>query len=121
MTVMALIEFFVGYPDTAIHDGGAPLPLASAREERQAVVRSGFNAKTHFNIIENVRSQLHHSRNGLEELGTKPDVLNILEKRLENRHNNGQYVARLFQSKKIIVTQITRFRKSSGTYGIERK
>lgn len=98
-TMMALIEFFAGYLHQAIHEGKAPRPLASVREERQAVVRSGFNAKTHFDIIETVRSQLHYARKGLDDLGVKPDFLNILEKRLENKTTAGEYVAKLWQSK----------------------
>jgi gamma-glutamyl:cysteine ligase YbdK (ATP-grasp superfamily) len=98
-TMMALIEFFAGYLHRAIHEGRALRPLSSVREERHAVVRSGFNARTHFNIIETVRSQLHYARKGLDDLGTKPDFLYILEKRLENRTTAGEYVAKLWQSK----------------------
>jgi len=98
-TMMALIEFFAGYLHRAIHDERELRPLASIREERQAVVRSGFNAKTHFNIVETVRNQLDYARKGLADLGTKPDFLNILEKRLENRTTAGEYVAKLWQSK----------------------
>ena len=97
--MMALIEFFAGYLNKAIHEDRTLRPLVSVREERQAVVRSGFNAKTHFNIIETVRSQLHYARKGLADLGTKPDFLNILEKRLENRNTAGEYVAKLWESK----------------------
>lgn len=98
-TMMALVEFFAGYLHRAIHEERALRPLASMREERQAVVRSGFDAKTHFNVIETVRSQLDYARKGLADLGTKPDFLNILEKRLENRTTAGEYVAKLWQSK----------------------
>jgi gamma-glutamylcysteine synthetase len=98
-TMMALIEFFAGYLHRAIHDERELRPLASVREERQAVVRSGFNAKTHFNIVETVRNQLDYARKGLADLGTKPDFLNILDKRLENRTTAGEYVAKLWQSK----------------------
>ncbi len=73
--------------------------MPAAREERQAVVRSGFNAKTHFNIIETVRSQLAYARKGISDLGIKPDFLNILEKRLENKTTAGEYVARLWQTR----------------------
>ena len=97
--MMALTEFFAGYLHKAIHEERALRPLASVREERQAVVRSGFNARTHFNIIETVRSQLDYARKGLSDLGTKPDFLNILEKRLENRTTAGEFVAKLWQSK----------------------
>ena len=74
-------------------------PLPATREERQAVVRSGFNAKTHFNIIETVRNQIAYARKGISDLGIKPDFLNILEKRLENKTTAGEYVARLWQTR----------------------
>ncbi|HET6779841.1 MAG TPA: hypothetical protein VFH09_01615, partial [Nitrososphaera sp.] len=98
-TMMAMIEFFTGYLHRAIHEERAVRPLPAIREERQAVIRSGFNAKTHFNIIETVRSQLAYARKGLSDLGIKPDFLNILEKRLENKTTAGEYVARLWQTK----------------------
>jgi gamma-glutamylcysteine synthetase len=98
-TMMAMIEFLVGYLHRAIHEERSLRPLPSVREERQAVVRSGFNAKTYFNIIETVRSQLAFARKGLSDLGAKPDFLGILESRLENRNTAGEYVAKLWQSK----------------------
>jgi gamma-glutamylcysteine synthetase len=98
-TMMAMIEFFTGYLHRAIHEELELRPLSAIREERQAVVRSGFNAKTHFNVIETVRSQLAYARKGISDLGVKPDFLNILEKRVENKTTAGEYVARLWQTK----------------------
>lgn len=98
-TMMAMIEFFTGYLHRAIHEERELRPLPSIREERQAVVRSGFTAKTHFNIIETVRSQLAYARKGISDLGVKPDFLNILEERLENKTTAGEYVARLWQTR----------------------
>jgi gamma-glutamylcysteine synthetase len=98
-TMMAMIEFFTGYLHKVIHEELELRPLPAIREERQAVVRSGFNAKTHFNILETVRSQLAYARKGISNLGVKPDFLNILEKRVENRTTAGEYVARLWQTK----------------------
>ncbi|HEX6280735.1 MAG TPA: hypothetical protein VFZ67_00770 [Nitrososphaera sp.] len=98
-TMMAMIEFFTGYLHRAIHEELELRPLPAIREERQAAVRSGFNAKTHFNIIETVRSQLAYARKGISDLGIKPDFLNILEKRIENKTTAGEYVARLWQTK----------------------
>ncbi len=98
-TMMAMIEFFTGYLHRAIHEEQNLRPLPAIREERQAVVRSGFDAKTHFNIIETVRSQLAYARKGISDLGVKPDFLNILEKRVENKTTPGEYVARLWQTK----------------------
>jgi gamma-glutamylcysteine synthetase len=98
-TMMAMIEFFTGYLHRAIHEERELRPLPAIREERQAVVRSGFAAKTHFNIIETARSQLAYARKGISDLGIKPDFLNILEKRLENKTTAGEYVARLWQTK----------------------
>jgi len=98
-TMMAMIEFFTGYLHRAIHEERELRSLPAIREERQAVVRSGFNAKTHFNIIETVRSQLAYARKGISDLGIKPDFLNVLEKRLENKTTAGEYVAKLWQTK----------------------
>ena len=98
-TMMAMIEFFVGYLHRAIHEGRELRPLASVREERQAVVRSGFHAKTHFDVIKTVRNHLAFARKGLADLGTKPDFLSILERRLDTRNTAGEYVAKLWLSR----------------------
>ena len=98
-TMMAMIEFFTGYLHKAIHEERELRPLSAIREERQAVVRSGFSAKSHFDITETVRSQLAYAREGISDLGIKPDFLSILEKRLENKTTAGEYVARLWQTK----------------------
>ena len=98
-SMMAMIEFFTGYLHKAIHEERMLRPLSAIREERQAVIRSGFNAKTHFNIIETVRNQIAYARKGLSDLGIKPDFLYILEERLENKTTAGEYVARLWQTK----------------------
>ncbi len=98
-TMMAMIEFFTGYLHKVIYEERELRPLTAIREERHATVRSGFNAKTHFNIIETVRNQLAYARKGIADLGIKPDFLNILENRLENKTTAGEYVVRLWQTK----------------------
>jgi len=50
-------------------------------------------------MIETLRGQLAYARKGLSDLGVKPDFLNILENRLENKTTAGEYVARLWQTK----------------------
>ena len=97
-TMMAMVEFLVGYLHRAIHEDRELRPLSSVREERQAVVRSGFHAKTHFNILHTVRNQLAFARKGLKDLGVKADFMSILDKRLENRNTAGEYVARMWQA-----------------------
>ena len=97
--LMALIEFFIGYLYRAIHEERQLRPLSSLREERLSVVRSGFNAKTHFNIIETIRNQLEFARKGLSDLGIKPEFLSVLDNRLESRNTPGEYVAKLWQEK----------------------
>ena len=97
--LMALIEFFIGYIYRAIHEERQLRPLSSLREERISVVRSGFNAKTHFNIVDTIRNQLDFARKGLSDLGIKPEFLSILDKRLESRNTPGEYVAKLWQKK----------------------
>jgi gamma-glutamylcysteine synthetase len=97
-TMMAMIEFVAGYLHAVIHEGRGLRPISSVREERHAVVRSGFHAKTHFYLLQTVRSQLSFARRGLADLGTKPDFLDILERRLDNKMTAGEYVARKWHS-----------------------
>ena len=97
--LMALIEFFIGYLYRAIHEERQLRPLSSLREERLSVVRSGFNAKTHFNIIDTIRNQLDFARKGLYDLGIKPEFLSILDKRLESKNTPGEYVAKLWHAR----------------------
>ena len=98
-TMMAMIEFFIGYLHLAIHEGRQLRPLATLREERQSVVRYGFNAQTHLNVVDTAKSQVAMAQKGLSDLGIKPQFLNILERRLENHNTAGEHVARLWQSK----------------------
>ena len=84
-----MVEFFIGYLSRAIHEERELRPLPTLREERMATVRYGFNAKTHFNIIDIVRSQLNFARKGLSDLGINVGFLDILDKRLENRVSPG--------------------------------
>jgi hypothetical protein len=73
--------------------------LAVLREERMAVVRSGYEATSHFNIMDTVRSQLDFAKKGLNDFGLKEEFLNLLEKRLENKSSPGDYVAKLWHEK----------------------
>lgn len=98
-SLLAMVEFFIGYLSRAIHEERELRPLPTLREERMASVRYGFNAKTHFNIIDIVRSQLNFARKGLSELGINVGFLDILDKRLENRVSPGEYVARIWSEK----------------------
>ena len=68
--------------------------LSTLREERMAAVQYGYNAKSHFNITDIIRSQLDFARKGLNDLGINVGFLNILDKRLENRISPGEYEAR---------------------------
>jgi gamma-glutamyl:cysteine ligase YbdK (ATP-grasp superfamily) len=97
--LMALTEFFIGYLYRSIHEDRQLRPLPYLREERLSVVRSGFNAKTHFNIIETLTNQLDFARKGLSDLGIKPEFLSVLGSRLESRNTPGEYVAKLWQEK----------------------
>jgi hypothetical protein len=97
--LMAMIEFFIGYLYRSIHQERQLRPLSALREERLAVVLSGYNANTHFNIIDTITSQLDFARKGLSDLGVKAEFLSILAKRLENKTTPGEYVAKLWQEK----------------------
>ena len=92
-SLLAMVEFFIGYLSRAIHEERELRSLSTLREERMATVRYGFNAKTHFNIIDIVRNQLNFARKGLSDLGINVGFLDILDKRLENRVSPGEYVS----------------------------
>jgi len=98
-SLMAMAEFFIGYLSRAIHEERELRLLSTLREERMAAVQYGFNAKTHFNIIDIIRSQLNFARKGLTDLGMDVGFLNILDKRLENRISPGEYVAKIWSEK----------------------
>jgi gamma-glutamyl:cysteine ligase YbdK (ATP-grasp superfamily) len=98
-SLLAMVEFFIGYLSRAIHEERELRPLPTLREERMASVRYGFNAKTHFNIMDIVRSQLNFARKGLSDLGINVGFLDVLDKRLENRVSPGEYVARKWSEK----------------------
>ena len=98
-SLFALTEFFIGYLYRAISEERQLRPLAVLREERMAVIRSGYDAMSHFNIMDTIRSQLDFAKKGLSDLGLKGEFLNILEKRLENKNSPGNYVAKLWHEK----------------------
>jgi gamma-glutamyl:cysteine ligase YbdK (ATP-grasp superfamily) len=98
-SLFALTEFFIGYLYRAISEERQLRPLAVLREERMAVIRSGYEAMSHFNIMDTIRSQLDFAKKGLSDLGLKGEFLNILEKRLENKNSPGNYVAKLWHEK----------------------
>jgi len=98
-SLMAMAEFFIGYLSRAIHEERELRSLSTLREERMAAVRYGYNAKTHFNIIDTMKSQLDFARKGLSDLGMNVGFLDILDKRLENRNSPGEYVAKIWSEK----------------------
>jgi gamma-glutamylcysteine synthetase len=101
--LMAMIEFFVGYIYRAILEEsyGEKLlrSLSILREERQASVQSGFNATSHFHMIDTIKLQLDYARKGLSDLNIKPEFLNILDNRVKNRISPSEYVAALWDKK----------------------
>ena len=96
--IVAMIEFFIGFLYRSILEGKPLRPLSSIREERLAVIRTGYNSKTHFNISETAKTQLHIAKKGLKDLGLGPEFIGILENRLENKTSPGEYVSRLWDS-----------------------
>ena len=96
---MAMIEFFIGYLSRAIYEERLLRPLSSLREERLAVVRSGYQAETHFDIIETIKGQFNYARKGLSDLGISAEFFNILDRRLQNKSTPGDYVAKLWDEK----------------------
>jgi gamma-glutamyl:cysteine ligase YbdK (ATP-grasp superfamily) len=99
ISLFAMIEFFIGYLHRAITEERQLRPLAVLREERMAVVRSGYEATSHFNIMDTVRSQLDFAKKGLNDFGLKEEFLNLLEKILENKSSPGNYVAKSWHEK----------------------
>jgi gamma-glutamyl:cysteine ligase YbdK (ATP-grasp superfamily) len=98
-SLLSMIEYFIGYLYRAINEERQLRPLSVLREERIAVIRSGYNAQSHFNIIDTIRSQIDFAKKGLADLGLKEEFLNILEKRIENKNSPGDYVAKLWHEK----------------------
>jgi gamma-glutamyl:cysteine ligase YbdK (ATP-grasp superfamily) len=98
-SLLAMIEYFIGYLYKAINEERQLRPLSILREERMAVVRSGYNAQSHFNIVDTIRSQIDFAKKGLVDLGLKEEFLSILEKRIENKNSPGDYVAKLWHEK----------------------
>jgi gamma-glutamylcysteine synthetase len=101
--LMAMIEFFVGYIYKAIledsYGENILRSLSILREERQASVQSGFQATSHFHMIDTIKLQLDYARKGLSDLNVKPEFLNILDSRVENKISPSQYVASLWDKK----------------------
>jgi hypothetical protein len=54
-SLLSMIEYFIGYLYRAINEERQLRPLSVLREERMAVVRSGYNAQSHFNIIDTIQ------------------------------------------------------------------
>jgi len=101
--LMAMIEFFVGYLSKVIledSNGSKFLRnLSVLREERQASVQSGFDAASHFQLIDTIKVQLDYAKRGLIDLNIKPEFLNTLEGRVKNRISPSEYVANLWDQK----------------------
>ncbi|NOJ29043.1 MAG: hypothetical protein DA328_02625 [Nitrososphaeraceae archaeon] len=111
--MMAFIEFIIGYVHQSILEEKNLRPLSSLREERIAVVRSGYNAKTHFNMLESAKNNLNYAIKGLSDLGIKPGFIQILEKRLENKTSPSEYIATMWDkifngNREQTVAEITR-------------
>ena len=97
--LMAMIEFFIGYLSRAIYEERQLRPLSSLREERLAVVRSGYQAETPFDIIETIKGQFDYARKGLSDLGISAEYINILDRRLQNKSTPGDDVVKLWDEK----------------------
>ena len=97
--MVAMIEFFIGFLYRSIIEDRPLRPLPSIREERMAVIRSGYDAKTHFDVSETARSQLQVAKKGLIDLGLGSEFIGILETRLKNKTSPAIYVSRLWETK----------------------
>ena len=95
--MVAMIEFFIRFIYWLIMDNMPLWPLSSIREDRMAVIRRGYEARTHFDISETVRSQLHVAKKGLTDLGLGSEFIGILDKRLNNKTSPAIYVSKLWE------------------------
>ncbi|MGD1838743.1 MAG: hypothetical protein ACPKPY_11905 [Nitrososphaeraceae archaeon] len=91
--IFSFIELFVGYIHKSICSDRKLRPLVSIREEREAVIRSGYKARTHFDLIESAQNQINIAKKGLMELGIKPKFISILDKRIQNHRSPSEYIA----------------------------
>lgn len=100
-SLMAMIEFFIGYlnhmtsRNANIKD--TLRPLSTIREERYSSIQNGFKAKSHFNIEDSLSIHLDNAKKGLRELNINPEFIYILEKRLHNKMAPSIYVSNLWE------------------------
>ena len=92
--IFSFIELFVGYIHNSISSYRKLRPLVSIREERDAVIRSGYKARTNFSLIESSQNQINIAKKGLSELGIKPKFIYVLDKRLQNHSSPSEYIAK---------------------------
>lgn len=102
-SMIAMIEFFVGYVYNALIDeekGNRFLrPLSSLREEREMAIISGYETGDNRNNFDTIKIQLEHARRGLEEMNTMPHFISILDTRLKNKISPSEYVSNLWDHK----------------------
>lgn len=99
-SLMAMIEFFIGYLYHVI-SGKSSIkdllrPLSTIREERVFSIQNGFGGKSHINLKDSLTIQLDYAKKGLSELGIRPEFIYILEKRLDNKMAPSVYVGNLW-------------------------
>ena len=92
--IFSFIELFVGYIHNSISSYRKLRPLVSIREERDAVIRSGYKARTNFSLIESSQNQINIAKKGLSELGIKPKFIYVLDKRLQHHSSPSEYIAK---------------------------
>lgn len=99
-SLMAMIEFFIGYLYFTINHKSykqdALRQLSIIREERNSCIQNGFAANSHFKIEDSLSIQLDFAKKGLHDLDINPEFLYILEKRLNNKIAPSIYVADLW-------------------------
>ena len=92
--IFSFIELYVGYIHKSISSYRKLRPLVAIREERDAVIRSGYKARTNFSLIESSQNQINIAKKGLSELGIKPKFIYVLDKRLQHHSSPSEYIAR---------------------------
>ena len=99
-SLISMIEFFIGYIHYIINEqafGKIQLKdIEKIKKERYSSIHNGFNTIPNSKLINKIKVQLNYAKKGLLDLKTKPNYLDILFNRLENRTSPGQYVANLW-------------------------
>jgi hypothetical protein len=95
--MVAIVEFLIGFLYKAMEEQKPLRPISFVRDERNAVIHSGYAAKTQVDVLETAESQISTAKKGLSDLGLGSQF-KIIEARFENKSSPSVYVKRLWES-----------------------